>query len=52
MPAPKLPDLSLFSTIFSDAISIAIVSYAINISIVKLYSKKHKYEIGPNQVIV
>lgn len=50
MPTPKVPALSIISKIIGDSISIAIVSYAINMSIAKLFSKKHKYEIRPNQV--
>lgn len=50
MPTPKLPQFKIISNIIGDAISIAIVTYANNISIAKLYSKKYKYEISPNQV--
>ena len=49
-PSPKLPGFNLISYVISDAISIAIVTYAVNISIAKVYAKKHNYEIRPNQV--
>jgi len=45
---PKL--IFLLSEIFTDAVGIAIVSFAINISMAKMFAKKYKYEISPNQV--
>ena len=50
MPQPRLPPLHIMSLIFSDAMTIAIVSFAINISMAKLFAKRHKYEIRANQV--
>ncbi len=51
IPAPRLPPFSIASEVFGDAISIAIVSFAINISMAKLFAKKYKYELNANQVI-
>ena len=51
IPAPKLPPISLFSDVLSDAIGLAIVSFAINISMAKMFAKKYKYDISANQVI-
>ena len=50
IPPPTLPSFSLVSEILGDSISLAIVSFAINISMAKLFAKKYKYEISPNQV--
>jgi MFS superfamily sulfate permease-like transporter len=51
-PAPVLPPLKIFPMLIGDSISIAIVSFALNVSMAKLFAKKHKYEIKPNQVIL
>jgi hypothetical protein len=45
-----VPPMSIIPDIFGDALSIAIVSFAVNISMAKLFSKKYKYELSPNQV--
>jgi hypothetical protein len=54
MPDPRVPSESILYKVitehFSDFIPIAIVSFIINISMCKLFSKKHNYEIKPNQV--
>lgn len=54
MPSPTIPNndilLRVFTEYYSDFIAIAIVSFIINISMCKLFSKKHNYEIKPNQV--
>lgn len=49
LPAPKLPPMKLFSLLVGDAIPIAIVSFAVNISMAKLFAKRYQYEIRPNQ---
>ena len=49
-PAPKLPPFKILPNVFSASISIAIVSFAMNISMAKLFAKKYKYELAPNQV--
>jgi solute carrier family 26 protein len=41
--------LHLFKYLIGDAFTIAIVSFALNISMSKYFSKKHNYEIDPNQ---
>ncbi|XP_065900969.1 prestin-like isoform X2 [Dysidea avara] len=43
------PDFSLLSQLITDAITIMIVSYVINISQAKLLAKKHSYTLYPNQ---
>ncbi len=52
MPKPMLPPFRVFPMVLGDSIAIAIVSFAINVSMAKLFAKKHKYEIKPNQVII
>uniref|UniRef100_A0A183IYU7 STAS domain-containing protein n=1 Tax=Soboliphyme baturini TaxID=241478 RepID=A0A183IYU7_9BILA len=47
--APVLPKWSLFFDLISDAISISIVTYAIAVSMAKLFAEKHGYRISPNQ---
>ena len=49
IPKPFMPPLSIFPLIFGDAAAIAIVSFALNVSMAKLYAKKHRYHIHPNQ---
>jgi hypothetical protein len=36
--------------LIGDSITIGIVSFAINVSMAKMFAKKYKYEIRPNQV--
>ena len=50
IPSPTLPPFSVFNLVIGDAVSIAIVSFALNVSMAKLFAKKHKYEIKANQV--
>ncbi len=50
-PAPSMPPVRVFPMIASKAIAISIVSFALSISMAKLYAKKHKYHIRANQVI-
>lgn len=50
IPKPIVPPMNLFVKLAGDSLSIAIVSYAVNISMAKLFAKKHKYEINPDQV--
>ena len=49
MPAPRLPAFSVARILLSDAFNIAIVSFALNISMAKLFAKKYNYSISPNQ---
>jgi MFS superfamily sulfate permease-like transporter len=46
---PRGPDLTLVPSIFKDAIVIAVVSFAICISLAKTYAKKLKYVVDSNQ---
>ena len=50
LPPLSVPSLSLMSNIFSDAFVIAVVIFATNISISKMFAKKGGYSVDPNQV--
>lgn len=50
MPTPKVPPLYLFPKIYDNVIELSLVSFALNISMAKLFAKKNNYEIRPNQV--
>ena len=50
LPAPKVPSSDRYMDVLPDAATIAIVLYAINISMAKIFAKKHSYEVDPNQV--
>ena len=53
MPSPKFPPFGIvFMTLIGDAFNVAIVSFALNISLVKYFSHKHDYEINSNQELL
>lgn len=47
-----LPNGDLISSLITDAIVIAIISFVINISQAKLLAKKNSYTVHPDQVSV
>ncbi|KAF3689910.1 Solute carrier family 26 member 6 [Channa argus] len=49
---PKLPDVSLFGEVIGDAFALAIVGYAICISLGKTFALKHGYKVDNNQELV
>lgn len=49
---PRAPDSSLFSQVVGDAFAVAIVGYAINISLGKTFGLKHGYKVDSNQELV
>lgn len=49
LPQPRVPRLDLFPHIIVDAIVIAVVCFAIALSVGKIYAKKHGYEVRANQ---
>ncbi len=49
-PVPRLPDVNLWSQMISDAFIIAVIGFAVSISMVCLYARKHKYETDSTQV--
>ncbi|XP_015927773.2 prestin isoform X1 [Parasteatoda tepidariorum] len=52
LPAPNPPRMDLFFPLLVHSISVAIVIFAISLSMAKLLSKKHKYTIRPNQELI
>ncbi|XP_052470842.1 sulfate transporter [Carassius gibelio] len=46
---PQLPNWSLIPNIAVDAFSIAIVGFAITVSLSEMFAKKHGYTVDPNQ---
>ncbi|KAJ8394895.1 hypothetical protein AAFF_G00042500 [Aldrovandia affinis] len=50
--APKTPDISIFTEVIGDAFAMAIVGYAINISLGKTFALKHGYKVDSNQELV
>ncbi|KAM8830292.1 solute carrier family 26 member 6-like [Synchiropus picturatus] len=49
---PRAPDMSLFSEVIGDAIALAIVCYAINISLGKTFGLKYGYKVDSNQELI
>uniref|UniRef100_A0A0A9YI98 Prestin n=5 Tax=Lygus hesperus TaxID=30085 RepID=A0A0A9YI98_LYGHE len=49
LPQPTLPPFDLFSSILMDSLIIAIIAYAISLSMALIFANKLKYEIDPNQ---
>ncbi|XP_077369630.1 solute carrier family 26 member 6-like [Festucalex cinctus] len=52
LQAPQAPDVTLFSAVIGDAFAVAIVGYAINISLGKTFALKHGYKVDNNQELV
>uniref|UniRef100_A0A8C6LG20 Solute carrier family 26 member 6 n=1 Tax=Nothobranchius furzeri TaxID=105023 RepID=A0A8C6LG20_NOTFU len=52
LKAPRAPDPTLFSQIIGDAFAVAIVGYAITISLGKTFALKHGYKVDSNQELV
>ncbi|XP_012728204.2 solute carrier family 26 member 6, like [Fundulus heteroclitus] len=52
LSAPTVPDLSLFGEVIGDAFALAIVGYAISISLGKTFALKHGYKVDSNQELV
>uniref|UniRef100_A0AAQ6IHX0 STAS domain-containing protein n=1 Tax=Anabas testudineus TaxID=64144 RepID=A0AAQ6IHX0_ANATE len=49
---PRVPDVSLFGEVIGDAFALAIVGYAICISLGKTFALKHGYKVDSNQELV
>ncbi|XP_041859515.1 solute carrier family 26 member 6 isoform X2 [Melanotaenia boesemani] len=52
LKAPRAPDVTLFSEFIGDAFALAIVGYAINISLGKTLALKYGYKVDSNQELV
>lgn len=50
LPAPSFPPVSRFGEVAGSAFSVAIVSFAVNISLAKLFAKKRAYSLDSDQV--
>ncbi|XP_066553674.1 solute carrier family 26 member 6 [Amia ocellicauda] len=49
---PRAPDVSLFREVIGDAFALAIVGYAISISLGKTFALKHGYKVDSSQELV
>ncbi|XP_069499442.1 solute carrier family 26 member 6 [Ambystoma mexicanum] len=49
---PTLPDVDLFEKVVCNAFAIAVVGYAITISLGKLFATKHGYKVDSNQELL
>ncbi|KAH9504995.1 hypothetical protein Btru_061361 [Bulinus truncatus] len=52
LPVPNLKAFSYISTVISDSIALAIVSFAITVSMAKIFAKKHNYTVDANQELL
>ncbi|KAM4022956.1 solute carrier family 26 member 6-like [Anomaloglossus baeobatrachus] len=52
LKTPMLPDFSLFGDIVGNAFTIAVVGYAITISLGKVFASKHGYKVDSNQELI
>ncbi|KAJ8258319.1 hypothetical protein COCON_G00173310 [Conger conger] len=50
--APTMPDASIFKQVIGDAFALAVVGYAISISLGKTFALKHGYKVDSNQELV
>ncbi|XP_041639517.1 solute carrier family 26 member 6, like [Cheilinus undulatus] len=50
--SPSVPDVSLFGEVIGDAFALAVVGYAISISLGKTFALKHGYKVDSNQELV
>ena len=48
-PTPSAPPMNLFGKLIGDSISVAIWTFGLQVSFGKLFAKKYKYKISPNQ---
>uniref|UniRef100_A0A3P9K4B7 Solute carrier family 26 member 6, like n=1 Tax=Oryzias latipes TaxID=8090 RepID=A0A3P9K4B7_ORYLA len=49
---PNVPSVSLFGEVIGDAFSLAVVGYAMSISLGKTFALKHGYKVDSNQELV
>ncbi|NXA46412.1 S26A2 protein, partial [Nothocercus julius] len=49
---PTLPDTKLFSSLAVDALPIAIIGFAMTVSLAEIFGKKHGYTVRANQEMV
>ncbi|XP_078489099.1 SLC26A2 anion exchanger isoform X1 [Ciona intestinalis] len=51
-PAPMLPDFSIMGSIIGDGFALAVVGFAISVSLSKMYAQKYGYSIDSNQELI
>ncbi|XP_043944454.1 prestin [Protopterus annectens] len=49
---PALPDFSILSSVYMDAIAIAVVGFSMTISMAKIFALKHGYTVNGNQELI
>ncbi|CAG2109629.1 unnamed protein product, partial [Medioppia subpectinata] len=52
LPDPTIPRLDFVGDILIDCVIIGVVTFAVSLSLAKIYAKKHKYDIDPNQELI
>ncbi|XP_059185616.1 solute carrier family 26 member 6, like [Centropristis striata] len=52
LSSPTVPDVSIFGEVIGDAFALAMVGYAISISLGKTFALKHGYKVDSNQELV
>ncbi|XP_032369521.1 solute carrier family 26 member 6, like 1 [Etheostoma spectabile] len=52
LSSPSVPDVSLFREVIGDAFALAMVGYAVSISLGKTFALKHGYKVDSNQELV
>ncbi|KFU92875.1 Sulfate transporter, partial [Chaetura pelagica] len=49
---PTLPDINLFSSLAVDALPIAVIGFAMTVSLAEIFGKKHGYTVRANQEMI
>lgn len=49
---PTVPDVHLFSSLAIDALPIAIIGFAMTVSLAEIFAKKHSYTVRANQEMI
>ncbi|NWV28185.1 S26A2 protein, partial [Origma solitaria] len=49
---PTLPDVSLFPSLAVDALPIAVIGFAMTVSLAEIFAKKHGYAVSANQEMI
>ncbi|NXR07636.1 S26A2 protein, partial [Semnornis frantzii] len=49
---PTLPDVNLFSSLAIDALPIAVIGFAMTVSLAEIFGKKHGYAVRANQEMI
>ncbi|XP_047439786.1 solute carrier family 26 member 6, like [Mugil cephalus] len=52
LSSPMVPDVSIFGEVIGDAFALAIVGYAVSVSLGKTFALKHGYKVDSNQELV